>query len=130
MNKTRGYTLIELMVVIAIIGTIAAMVVPNLNSSRLKTRDALRASDLKSLSQALEAYFTDGHYTFPDSLDGVASYFANNTLPTDPSTHQSYAYAKTTSPKGYCVGAKMELLDASTPCTISGADVNYTVKGP
>lgn len=58
MNK-KGFTLIELIVVIAIIGLLSTLAVVALGSARQKARDSKRLSDLKQLQTALELYYTD-----------------------------------------------------------------------
>lgn len=62
---TRGFTLIELLVVIAIIGVLSTIVLTAVNSARAKANDARRASDLKSLQQALETYASDNANQYP-----------------------------------------------------------------
>ena len=57
--KTQaGFTLLELLVGIAIIGTLYSVVALSVQSSRRKSRDAKRAADIKQLASALEAYYT------------------------------------------------------------------------
>ena len=55
-EKARGFTLIELLVVIAIIGMLAGIIIVNVNSARIKSRDARRKADLESIRSALEMY--------------------------------------------------------------------------
>lgn len=55
----KGFTLIELLVVIAIIGLLSTLAVVALAGARVKSRDARRLSDLKSISTALEMYNND-----------------------------------------------------------------------
>lgn len=58
----KGFTLIELMVVIFIVALLASLVVVNVNNSRIKSRDAKRISDMGTVSSALAAYYADNHY--------------------------------------------------------------------
>src|ERR1700719_1779186 len=57
--QKRGFTLIELMMVIAIIGLLAAIISVSLASARAKGRDGKRISDLKSIQLALETFYND-----------------------------------------------------------------------
>jgi type II secretion system protein G len=63
MILNRGFTMIEILVVMAIIGILAALSVGGFQTSQQKARDARRKSDLKQISLALEAYYNDkGEY--------------------------------------------------------------------
>lgn len=54
-----GFTLIEMLVVISIIGILATLVAANLNSARSRARDAQRKSDIKNIATALRVYYND-----------------------------------------------------------------------
>lgn len=69
MKDTRGFTLLELLIVIAIIGLLSAVVLMSLDESRERGRDANRASQVQEFIKAAELYFTDNG-VYPD--DGVA----------------------------------------------------------
>ena len=58
-NNEKGFTLIELMIVIAIIGILAAIAIPQFSSYRKRSFDAAAKSDLRNLATAMEAYYTD-----------------------------------------------------------------------
>jgi prepilin-type N-terminal cleavage/methylation domain-containing protein len=62
----KGFTLVELLVVMAILGILATITLANFSSSQRKGRDAQRKSDLRQIANALEAYMND-HGEYPIS---------------------------------------------------------------
>lgn len=58
-NKNRGFTLVELLVVVAIIGILATIILASLDSARMRARDIKRKSDLQALSKAFMLYVND-----------------------------------------------------------------------
>lgn len=54
--KSKGFTLIELMVVIGVIGILAAVIIGSLNSTKNKARNTRRLQEIKSIHTALVAF--------------------------------------------------------------------------
>ena len=64
LRKERGFTIIELLIVIAIIGILATLVLTNFQGAQAKGRDTVRKNDINSLYQKLEEYYNEnGSYT-------------------------------------------------------------------
>ncbi|MCA9368916.1 MAG: type II secretion system protein [Pseudomonadales bacterium] len=58
-NATKGFTLVELLIVIVIIGLLSAIGLSSFISSQKKGRDARRKADLSAIQSALELYYND-----------------------------------------------------------------------
>lgn len=65
-NKKGGFTIIELLVVVAIIGVLSGIVLQTLGGARIRTRNVTRMSDIDQISKALELYATGGK-SFPST---------------------------------------------------------------
>ena len=59
LRERSGFTLIELMLVIAIIGILAAIAIPQFSAYRKRSYNSAAMSDLKNATTAQEAYFVD-----------------------------------------------------------------------
>ncbi len=95
-KRQRGFTLIEILLVMAILGMLAAMVLPNIVGSAEKARIKTAQTQIASLGTALDAFALDvGRY--PDSQEGLealvqapqgmrmwAGPYLNKSLPMDP----------------------------------------------
>ncbi len=70
LNKTQGFTLLEVMIVLVIIGIIASMVVPNLMGSQDTAREQKAVIDIGSLETALGMYRSQ-NYNYPTTEQGL-----------------------------------------------------------
>ncbi len=57
LKREGGFTLLELLIVIVIIGILALLIIPNVTSAPKKARDTQRKTDLRAIQKALEEYF-------------------------------------------------------------------------
>jgi len=69
LRKHQAFTLIELLIVVAIIGILAAIAVPNFLNAQMKAKLARVQSELKTLSEAYTMYNLDRN-SWPPHLDG------------------------------------------------------------
>ncbi len=90
----KGFTLIELMVVISIIAVLALVGIVFFTSVNSGARDAKRKSDIDSIVHALETNKAPGTVTY-NVLNG--NMFNANNIPTDPGSNGSAVYCAATS---------------------------------
>jgi len=69
---SNGFTLIEIMVVVVIIGILGAMIVPQIMDRVPRTRVTAAQSDLRSIASALETYKLD-NFHYPSTDQGLAA---------------------------------------------------------
>ena len=86
-SMKNGFTLIELVVVMAIVATLTAMATFNFNQARIRARDVQRKSELRQIQSALELFKNDQYpQRFPNGAEDldilVTAYMAQ--LPVDP----------------------------------------------
>ena len=72
-NNQKGFTLIELMIVIAIIGILAAIAIPNFIAYRDKAFCSYGEQDAGSVSAALASYFSEPDHTQTPTVDELRS---------------------------------------------------------
>ena len=79
MPKSKGFTLVELLVVITIIAILATVGFAAFSSTQKGARDATRKGDINAIANALEQTYSNGLYS-----ELLPSYFSDGTVPQDP----------------------------------------------
>lgn len=69
-KKQSGFTLIEIMVVVVIIGILASVVVPRIMDNPDKARTAKAKNDIRALESAMDLYRLD-NFTYPSTDEGL-----------------------------------------------------------
>jgi len=69
-RKARGFTLIEIMVVVAVIALLGAMIAPTLFNKVLQAEETRVAQDIRAISSALSFYRLD-NYRYPNQNQGL-----------------------------------------------------------
>lgn len=64
----RGFTIVELLIVIVVIAILAAITIVAYNGIQARARDAERQTDIAAMRKAIEAYYVD-HSTYPYHVD-------------------------------------------------------------
>ncbi len=89
----RGFTLIEIMVVIVILGILAAVVVPKIMSRPEEARIAKTKQDIRALETALDLYKLD-NFNYPTTEQGLDALVTQPTTPPVPKRYREEAYLK------------------------------------
>ena len=138
MTKSRGFTLIEILVVVAIIGILSSVILVGLGPTRARGRDARRIADLRQVQTGLELYFGKcGFYPGTATCTGSGAVPAGgwvglqtaltsagigiSNIPDDPNSSLNYFYGVNGAGNGYTLGATLE--DPANPA------LNNSVKG-
>jgi prepilin-type N-terminal cleavage/methylation domain-containing protein len=96
-RRSGGFTLIELMIVIAIIAILAAILVPNFIRARAQGQLTACKSNLKNIGTALEMYSTDWSGKYPNAGTAVLTPNYLKSVPECPAT-SSNTYTATFGP--------------------------------
>jgi general secretion pathway protein G len=87
-SPKAGFTLIELIVVIAIIGILASIAVPAMQNAPIRAREAVIRADLYQMRSCIDQHLADKG-VYPDSLQTLVDAGYLRRIPEDPFTHSS-----------------------------------------
>ncbi len=126
-GRKKGFTLIEILIVVSIIGLLASVIFVGLGASRARGRDARRLADLQSIQTGLELYFTKTG-AYPATLNGMVGASGGIgviKIPTDPTVGNTYDYGVNTVGNSYVLIADTEAAagDAIYKSSLLASDV-------
>ena len=129
----KGFTLVEIMIVVAIIALLAAIAIPNLLRARMTANESAAQATLKTISTALETYAVsnDGEYASANNTadDGYLR------APTADPPYLNRAYCNATTISGYTYTCDIDVAaynitaSASTCGTAGNRDYFITTGG-
>ena len=100
LRRSRGFTLIELMVVLVIIGVLAALIVPNMLDRADDARVTAARTDVNNLMQALKLYKLD-NLRYPSGEQGLQALVAKPTVGVIPPNWRPYLDKLPSDPWGH-----------------------------
>ncbi len=87
-NGKKGYTLLELMIVVAIVGILVTLAIPSFQQSAMKAKEAALKQNLFTMRSVLDQYYADrGDY--PESLEALVEEKYLRAIPVDPFTRSA-----------------------------------------
>ncbi len=96
----RGFTLIEIMVVIVILGVLAALIVPRIMSKPDEARATAARFDIANIMQALDTYRLD-NLRYPSAEQGLQALVTMPTMAPEPANWKQYLKATPMDPWGH-----------------------------
>jgi general secretion pathway protein G len=93
LSSASGFTLLELMVVVSIVGILATLAVPSYRMSVLKAREAVLHEDLFVMRDMMDKYYAD-HGQYPANLPELVEKDYLRKLPVDPFTETSDSWVE------------------------------------
>lgn len=116
--KKAGFTLIELMVVVAIIAILTAAGILAFTNAQRNARDSRRRADIDAVSKAMEQFYANNSSAYPATASAINSYFPAGAAPLDP---QGAAYNYSLTSSAYCVCATLETTGRGNATAVGSA---------
>lgn len=130
----KGFTLIEILIVITIVGILIAIATSSYLTALKQSRDTRRKTDLEQIRQGLETYRSENGL-YPESGNG--SWKTNLTsggfisaIPSDPKPPSSYAYVPGLGDTTYSLCATLEIIPSPVIIGCGDAIYNYEITNP
>lgn len=94
-KRNKGFTLIELIIVMAVIAILASIAIPRYLASVKSAKEAVLKEDLHVMRDAIDSYTMDKGKA-PQSLDDLVQSGYLKSVPTDPMTHSNESWVTQT----------------------------------
>lgn len=131
-NKQSGFTIVELLIVIVVIGILAALVITTFNGIQQKGRDTERQTDIKAIHGQLEAYYAqNGNYPTLAEIDTAAEATTlfkglDKEALSDPQANPK-TYVLVSAPAAKAYSYQVFESDGTTNCTVAANCAKYTL---
>ncbi len=121
-RKSDGFTLIEMMIVISIIGILASIAMPNYQKYVIRARETSLRRSLFIFRDVIDQYYAD-HGKYPPILESLAEEKYLRKIPADPFTDSAATWI-TIEPEGDDNGGVYDIHSGSYKVSLSGTPYN------
>ena len=122
MNNNKGFTIIEMMTVIAIIGILATIAAPSFQKSVIRAKEASLRNSLFVLRDVLDQYYAD-HGDYPETLEVLTQKKYIRKVPEDPFTRSEETWILIP-PEGEGLSGVYDIHSGSNKISLYGTPYN------
>lgn len=120
MQKGKGFTLIEVLVVLAIIATLLSLVAPRYFDTISRAQETSLKHDLITMREAIDKYYAD-NAAYPDTLDDLVQGKYLRSIPEDPITKSAQTWTFTSPPDQEIKGSIYDIHSGSADIAADGS---------
>ena len=122
LRTRRGYTLIEMLIVLSIISILATMAMPSFQKSLIRAKETNLRRSLFIMRDTIDQFYAD-HGRYPNSLEDLETEKYVRQIPIDPFTGQSDTWI-TIPPEGFAEGNVYDVHSGSDKVGLEGVPYN------